>query len=261
MSVLQLIEAAPESRFEMSSRQAYNGQSYNGQACNGQDDRSSGLIRVFIAEDQPLICKGLETLINDQRDMEVVGQACDKNQALRAIKRLKPDIVVMELYLGDDETIGMIRQLNANERGVQVVVLSRHDELVYAVPAFKVGAKAFVMKHEEPEAVLDAVRKVHRGKIRFSWNVSSQMLNRMSGPRSECGGVKTVSLSPREMEVVTLIAAGLTSREIATRLEVSIKTIEAHRAHIKQKANLGSSTALVRYSMSVANEIAPLPAA
>ncbi|HUG11505.1 MAG TPA: response regulator transcription factor [Opitutaceae bacterium] len=256
MSALQLIEAAPESRFGMGSRPVYNRQAYN-----GQDDESSGLIRVFIAEDQPLIRKGLETLINEQRDMEVVGQAWERNQALRAIKRLKPDIVVMELYLCDDETIGMIRQLNALNRSIQIVVLSRHDELVYAVPAFKVGAKAFVMKQEETEAVVDAIRKVHRGKIRFSWNVSAQMLNRMSGLRSEGRGVKTVSLSPREVEVVALIAAGLTSREIANRLEVSIKTIEAHRAHIKQKANLESSTALVRYSMAVANEISPLPAA
>jgi DNA-binding NarL/FixJ family response regulator len=186
--------------------------------------------------------------------MEVCGEADGHERFLAEIKRAAPDVVVMELYLQDRETISLIKQLHAGVRAVQIVVLSRHDELVYAVPAFKAGARAFVMKHDDPRAVTAAIREVHMGKPCFSWEVNSLLLSRMSGARTQARDVGTVALSPRELEVVTLIASGHSSREIANRLGVSIKTVEAHRAHIKQKANVDNSAALIRFSMSVAND-------
>jgi len=245
MSKAHSIEAVGEDRNGSNSRQASEDPEW----------RSGSTTRVFIADDQPFLRRGLHSLISNEPDMEVCGEAAERSQALKVIKRLKPDVVVLELYLQDDETIGLIKQVRCLNRSVQIVVLSRHDELVFAVPSFKAGARAFVMKHEEPDCVIDAIRTVRKGDMRFSWEVSSLLLNRVTGHRPQGLELGAVALSPREMEVVTLIAAGHSSREIATRLEVSIKTVEAHRAHIKQKANLDNSTALVRYSMSVTNEI------
>jgi len=216
--------------------------------------RSASKIRVLIADDQPFFRRGLRTIIDKEPDLEICGEVWERDRLPKEIRRKRPDIVVMELYLQDCETISVIKQARASLRATQFVVLSRHDELVYAVPASKAGARAFVMKHEEPRAVIAAIHEVHKGKLCFSWEVNSLLLSRLSAPRSHGRDVGTVSLSPRELEVVTLIAAGCSSREIATRLKVSIKTVEAHRAHIKQKANVENSAALIRFSMAVAND-------
>lgn len=224
------------------------------------DERYTSRIRVFIADDQPFLRRGLRTLIGKEPDMEVCGEASERSQALNAIKRLKPDVVVMELYLQQNGTISLIKQVRNLMRSVQIVVLSRHDELIYAVPSFKAGARAFVKKHEQPDSVISAIREVQSGRICCSLEVSSLLLNRMSTLRTQDSELGAIPLSPRELEVVSLIAAGNSSREIAARLDVSIKTVEAHRAHIKQKANLDSSAALMRFSMAVANDSEVIPA-
>jgi len=211
-------------------------------------------IRVFLADEEPFLRRGLRAVVEREPDMEVCGETGGNERILAELRRAAPDVVVMELYLQDRETISLIKQLRAAARTTQIVVLSRHDELVYAVPAFKAGARAFVMKHEDPRAVIAAIREVHQGKPCFSWEVNSLLLSRLSGGRTNSREVGAVVLSPRELEVVTLIAAGHSSREIANRLKVSIKTVEAHRAHIKQKANVDNSAALIRFSMSVASE-------
>lgn len=221
--------------------------------------RRESPINVLILEDQPLIRKALRSLIDSNSRFRVCGEAWERGEARKAVTQTRADVVVMELSLGSEETISLIRQIRDLNDRVQVVVLSRFDEATYALPAFKAGAKAFVMKHEPPEAVLDAIRSVARGNMRFSWEIRAQMLDRITSRKSSNRDNWMVSLSPRELEVVSMIATGMTSREIADRMQVSIKTVEAHRAHIKQKANLDNGTALVRYSMAVTNEIPSIP--
>lgn len=216
-------------------------------------------INVLILEDQPLIRRGIRSMLGTDPRIRVCGEASDRSQAMKMISSTAVDVVVMELNLASEETISLIRQIRELDDAAQVVVLSRFDESTYALPAFKAGARAFVMKNEEPGAVLDAIRSVARGSMRFSWEIRSQLANRAAARRPDRQDSWVVSLSPRELEVVSLIAAGLTSREIASRMRVSIKTVEAHRAHIKQKANLGNGAALIRYSMAVANEMPSIP--
>jgi len=216
-------------------------------------------INVLILDDQPLIRKGLKSLIETNPGIRVCGEASSRSQALSVLSQVEVDVVVMELSLSNQETVSVIRRIRDLDGAVQIVVLSRFDEATYALPAFKAGARAFVMKQEEPGAVLDAIRSVARGHMRFSWEIRSQLMDRVSARRSDKRDSWAVSLSPRELEVVSLISAGLTSREIAERMRVSIKTVEAHRAHIKQKANLDNGAALVRYSMAVTNDISSIP--
>lgn len=244
MSATRLLEPIRNERSEPGKRKPSD------EPCS----QSASKIQVLIADDQPFFRRGLRTIIEKERDMEVCSEVWEENRFLKEIKRTRPGIVVMELYLQASQTIKVIKQARASVPATQFVVLSRHDELVYAVPSFKAGARAFVMKHDEPHAVIAAIREVHKGKPCFSWEVNSLLLSRISESRSHSRDVATVSLSPRELEVVTLIAAGYSSREIATRMKVSIKTVEAHRAHIKQKANVDNSAALIRFSMSVAND-------
>lgn len=244
MSADQLIDTMRSERSKPGQRES------SGEPCA----RPASKIQVLIADDQPFFRRGLRTIIEKERDMEVCGEIWERDRLAKDIRRIRPDVVVTELYLHDSETINVIKQARVTLPNTQFVVLSRHDELVYAVPSFKAGARAFVMKHEEPRGVIAAIREVHKGKPCFSWEVNSLLLSRISGPRSHSRDVSTVSLSPRELEVVTLIAAGHSSREIANRLKVSIKTVEAHRAHIRQKANIDNSAALIRFSMSVVND-------
>jgi DNA-binding NarL/FixJ family response regulator len=210
---------------------------------------------VFIAEDQPLLRKGLRSLLESHADLLVCGEAGDRAGVTRGVTKSNPDVVVMELFLGLENTFDLVKRFSSQRQPVQVVVLSRHDELVYAMPSFKAGARAFVLKNEDSKHVVDSIRTVHRGNMRFSEAVNAQFLDRYAAQRTDGQRAGRASLSPRELEVIGLIAEGLTSREIAVRLQISVKTIEAHRAHIKQKANLESGTALVRYSLTVANQV------
>lgn len=200
--------------------------------------------RIFIAEDQPLVRRGLEATVNAERGMKVCGEAGDCATALREVRRLRPDVVITELSLGNDNAIDLMKSIAAQNPSIRIVVLSHHDELVYALPTFRVGAKAYLMKHEPPGRVIEAIRKVRAGQMFFSDRVASQMLERISD-----GWGKERALSPRELQVVELIGSSHTTREIASRLKVSKKTVESHRAHIMEKAQLGNSTELARYSI------------
>lgn len=243
--------------FDQSTRSSNKSQSRNRSL--DRADRCKAKINIYIADDQPLIRKGLKSLLNGEPDMRVCGEAPDRARASREVRRLVPDVVIMELDLRVENTIGLIQQFHGLNQSVHVVVFSRHDEELYAIPAFKAGARAFVMKHESPGVVIEAVRKVVQGQMHFSGAVHSQLLDGFATRRFERNESSLAALSPREIEVVTLIGAGMTSREIASRLDVSIKTIEAHRAHIKQKANLDNGTALMRYSMAMTSDFDVLP--
>ena len=209
---------------------------------------------IFVADDQPLVREGLKLLINDEPDMKTCGEADNCADTWNDVQRLCPDVVLVELSLRDDSAIGLIRRIRDFNESIGVIVYSRHSDQGYAMPSFKAGARAFVMKRDDPGTLIQAIRRVRKGELSFSEAVGSQILDRITSPGAGKRRDSVAALSPRELEVVTLIAGGLTAREIAGELSVSIKTVEAHRAHIKQKANLDSGTALVRFSMRVTSE-------
>lgn len=186
-------------------------------------------------------------MIAGEADLELCGEAEDCATATGEITKLMPDVVIVDISLKGNSGIELIKNIKAFNRDIHIVVLSIHDESVYALRVLKAGAKAYVMKHEIATNVIDAVRKVRKGQLYVSERVSSQMLNHfVTGHETESES-PVAGLSDRELEVVSLIGAGHATREIALRLHVSVKTIETHRAHIKTKMNLNTATKLVQF--------------
>jgi DNA-binding NarL/FixJ family response regulator len=203
--------------------------------------------RVYVADDHALVRRGLAAMIEVEPDMELCGEAEDCVTATGEVAKLRPDVVIVDISLRGNSGIELIKNIKAFDPAIQVVVLSVHDESVYALRVLKAGAKAYVTKQDIASKVIDAIRKVRKGQMYVSEQVSSQMLNRMVKGQDQQGDSPVASLSDRELEVVTLIGSGLATREIASRLRMSIKTVETHRAHIKAKVNLSTATQLVQF--------------
>ena len=203
--------------------------------------------RIFVVDDHALFRKGLAALINAELDMEVCGEGDDCIIASQKILRIKPDLVIVDISLKGTNGIELIKNIKAVEPQIQVMVLSMHDESIYALRVLRAGAKGYLMKQDAAEAVITAIRRVRGGHLYVSEFVASQMLNRYA-QGEELGDDSVVScLSDRELEVLHLIGSGVSTREIAAKLNVSIKTVETHRSHIKSKLNLDSASKLMQF--------------
>ena len=191
---------------------------------------------------------GLRAIINAEADMEVCGEAADAATATADVMRLKPEMVIADISLRGNSGLELIKNVRSFDPGIDVVVVSMHDESVYALRVLKAGARAYVMKQDVTSRVLDAIRRARNGQLFVSERVAAQMLNRfVDGTEDGAGDSPVGSLSDRELEIVNHIGNGLPTREIATKLFLSIKTVETHRVHIKRKLNLTNATQLVQF--------------
>lgn len=181
--------------------------------------------------------------------MEVCGEAEDSSSAMRGIDGANPDVVIVDISLQGNNGLELIKNLKAIHEKLPILVFSMHDESIYAQRALRAGAKAYVMKKESSEKIVEAIRKILKGEIYVSPRVADQVLHQIvSGPANT--SVSPVDrLTDRELEVVQLIGRGLSTREIAESLHLSVKTIESHRAHVKEKLNLRNATELVQFSV------------
>lgn len=204
-------------------------------------------VRVYVVDDHATVRRGLAAMIAAEPDLELCGEAADCATATGEVIRLRPGVVITDISLGGNSGLELIKNLQALDPAIPIVVLSVHDESIYALRVLKAGAKGYVMKQDLASNVIDAVRKVSRGQIYVSDEVASQMLNRLVSGQPERGDSPVSSLSDRELEVVTLIGSGLATREVASRLKLSVKTIETHRAHIKTKVELTTASQLVQF--------------
>ncbi|HEX3720702.1 MAG TPA: response regulator transcription factor [Verrucomicrobiae bacterium] len=205
--------------------------------------------RIVIVDDHPLLRKGVGQLINNEKDLLVVGEAEDAAKALTAIETSKPDVALIDISLGGASGIELLKNIKARFPKLQVLVLSMHDESVYAHRALRAGASGYIMKQEATEKVLTALRKVLRGEVYLSDRLGARMLNTLVGGRSSTATSPIEALSDRELEVFSLIGQGHGTRPIAEKLHLSVKTIESHRAHIKEKLNLQTATELVHHAI------------
>ncbi len=205
--------------------------------------------RIYIVDDHPLVRQGLSQIVANEADMEICGEAEDSPTAMRGVGDANPDAIIVDISLKGNNGLELIKNLKAIHESIPILVFSMHDETIYAQRALRAGAKAYVMKKESPSKVVDAIRKIIKGEIYVSPSVSDQVLHQIvNGP----GNVSTSPvdrLTDRELEVVQLIGRGLSSREIAESLHLSVKTIESHRAHVKEKLNLRNATELVQFSV------------
>lgn len=203
--------------------------------------------RVYITDDHAMVRRGLAAMIGVEPDLELCGESGDCITATSEVAKLRPDVVVVDISLRGSSGIELIKNIKAFDPLICIVVFSVHDESVYALRVLKAGAKAYVTKQDIASKVIDAIRKVRKGQMYVSEQVSGQMLNRMIKGHDETSDSPVAGLSDRELEVVNLIGSGLMTRDIAIRLHMSVKTVETHRAHIKTKANLTSATHLAQF--------------
>jgi DNA-binding NarL/FixJ family response regulator len=202
--------------------------------------------RIFIVDDHPLVREGLTNLINRQPDLEVCGEAETNQSARETVAAARPDAVVVDILLRDSSGMELIKELKASSPGVPIIVLSMHDESLYAERALRAGASGYIMKREASGKVVVALRQVIEGKLFVSEHVASAIAERIAAGRNPADATGIESLSDREMEVFELLGEGRGTRQIAGVLQISVKTVQAYCARIKEKLHLTSATELLR---------------
>jgi DNA-binding NarL/FixJ family response regulator len=204
---------------------------------------------VFVIDDHPIVREGLTQLINREPDLTVCGTAEDIYEALKAMQTLKPDIALADISLKGADGIELIKNLKIRMPALPVLVLSIHDESIYAPRALRAGARGFIMKQEATENVLLALRRVLSGEIYLSKRMANKMLQQFVGASGTAQKFSIDRLSDRELEVFRLIGQGHGTRRIAEELRLSVKTVESYREHIKEKMTLSDASELVQHAI------------
>jgi DNA-binding NarL/FixJ family response regulator len=202
--------------------------------------------RVFVVDDHPIVRQGLALLIDQEPDLEVCGEAEEVHSALAAITASRPDVLLLDISLPGPDGIELLKAIRSSDPGLPVLVLSMHDESVYAERALRAGANGYIMKQEATENVLVALRRILRREMYVSDRVASTMLRQLAGGPGKAGQAPLARLSDRELEVFRLIGEGRATRQIAEELHLSVKTVESYQAHIKEKLGLQGSRDLVQ---------------
>ena len=205
-------------------------------------------LKILIVDDHPMMREGLAQLIGQQSDCEVSGEAESAHQAMDLIAKSKPDLVLADITLPDKNGLEFIKDVHAMYTGTPILVISMHDESLYAERALRAGARGYIMKQEGGKKLMEAMRQVLAGRVYVSSQMSERILEVFSGARSNTGS-SIEQLTDREFEVFQLIGSGLDVREIAEKLHLSVKTAEVHRTNIKQKLKLKSVGDLIRYAV------------
>jgi len=215
--------------------------------------------KVFVLDDHPIVRQGLALLINQEPDLVVSGQAEEAHGALKGIAACRPDIVIVDISLSGPDGLEVIKTIRTTDASLPVLVLSMHEESVYAERALRAGANGYIMKQEATEKVLVALRRILNHEIYVSERIASKLL------RQYVSGTVTAKQSPvseltdRELEVFRLIGEGHGTRQIADELHVSVKTVESYQAHIKEKLSLRSARELVQHAIQWAIDELPEP--
>jgi DNA-binding NarL/FixJ family response regulator len=202
--------------------------------------------KILLVDDHPLVREWLANLINQQSDLQVCGEASNAPEALELVGTAKPDIAIVDISLEGGSGIELIKNIKALHPGVMVIVLSMHDEMLYAERALRAGARGYIMKREATKKVLHAVRCVLEGKLYASERVNAMMTEKFVEGKPSASNSPVEQLSDRELEVFQLMGRGFSTRQIADELKVSFKTVQAFHARIKDKLNLTNATELLR---------------
>jgi DNA-binding NarL/FixJ family response regulator len=205
--------------------------------------------KVFLVDDHPLVREWLSQLITREDDLCVSGEAEDTQEALRKIEEDKPDIVVADISLKNTHGLELVKDLQARMPSLPVLVLSMHDESLYAERVLRAGAKGYITKQEATKKILLAVRQVLSGQIYISEKMAARMVNKMVVGRADNQKSPIERLTDRELEVFQLIGKGQGTRRIAEELHLGVKTVESYRARIKEKLKLDDGTQLLQHAI------------
>jgi DNA-binding NarL/FixJ family response regulator len=210
--------------------------------------------KVFIVDDHPIIREGLAQMINREPDLAVCGDAQEMHEAPEAIEVQKPHILIVDISLNGPDGLDLLKNIRTKDPSLPVLILSMHDESIYAERALRAGANGYIMKQEATESVLIALRRILNREIYVSDRVANKMLRRfVGGGRSAVvKGSPLDALSDRELEVLHLIGEGHGTRQIAEELHLSIKTVESYQSRLKEKLSLKNSRELMQYAIQCA---------
>jgi DNA-binding NarL/FixJ family response regulator len=213
------------------------------------DSTPAGTTRVLLVDDHALLRLGMAAIINEEPDLMVCGEADGVRTAIEAAAETRPDVALIDLSIKDGDGLELLRDMRNRFPDVRTLVLSMYDETVYAERALRAGARAYIMKAEAAKTVIAAIRRVLRGETYVSPRMSSQIADRQqqgAAPAAKSGAER---LTDRELQVLRCVGRGLSTREVADELIISVKTVEAHREHIKDKLGLVSAGELLRYAI------------
>jgi DNA-binding NarL/FixJ family response regulator len=206
--------------------------------------------RVLLVDDHPIVREGLTARIESEGDLTVCATAESAQEAMRKLPEANPDLVVTDLSLSGKPGLELIKEIRAARPTLPILVLSIHDEDLWAERVIRAGAQGYVMKAQATDKVMDAIRRVLAGGLWLSERMNATLLGRIAQGRSPGAASPLAGLSDRELEVFQMIGQGLSMKEIAAHLYLSAKTVEVHREHIKEKLGLKSSAELLRYAVT-----------
>ncbi len=205
--------------------------------------------KILLVDDHPLMRKGLAMTLEAEPDLNVYSQVPSAEDALNVVNEEVPDIAIVDISLPGMSGIELIKHLLALHPDLPVLIVSRHDEMLYAERAIRAGARGYIMKLEAGDVIVQAVRRVLKGGVYVSDEINERLLMGMMSGRGSIAESPLEILSDRELEVFELTGRGLGTRDIAERLHLSVKTVESYRARIKTKLNLGTATELVQHAV------------
>ena len=210
--------------------------------------------KIILVDDHPVLREGLAKLINHEAGLSICGQYEDAARAFAAIPTLQPDLAIIDLSLKGSSGLELIKNSRASYPKLIILVLSMYDESLYAERSLRAGAAGYIMKQEASEKILSAIRQVLQGGIYLSEKMSSKLMHQLVGGKSQEAGSSMERLSDRELEIFGLIGQGMGTRKIAEQLHLSVKTVESHRSHIKEKLNLKDANELVHTAIRIRGE-------
>jgi DNA-binding NarL/FixJ family response regulator len=205
--------------------------------------------KIFLVDDHPMVREHLTALIQREPDLEVCGEAADAPAALALISQREVDLVILDISLKHSHGLELLKDLKALRPHLPVLVLSMHDESLYAERALRAGATGYITKQEATVSVLSAIRKVLEGQVYLSEPMSARMVKRMVGGGKPDAASPLDALTDRELEIYQMIGRGLGTRQIAEELRVGIKTVESYRARIREKLNLADGNELLQHAI------------
>ena len=203
--------------------------------------------KVLIVDDHPIVREGLDRLLSRQEDLVVCGQAEDASQALSLLETARPDLAIVDISLASGNGLDLVRQMRAKNTEIRILVSSMHDETLYAERALRAGARGYINKQQATEKIVEALRRILDGRIYLSDRMTDRLLSRVADT-SEQKKISVDRLSNRELQVLERIGNGLGTAEIATRMNLSVKTVETYRQRIRQKLSLKNGAALASFA-------------
>jgi DNA-binding NarL/FixJ family response regulator len=210
---------------------------------------AAGRKKILVVDDHPIMRAGLRQVIAEENDLVLCGEAEDIPGALKAIEKLQPDLAVVDISLRDGSGMDLVKDIRIRWPDLKVLVLSMHDEVFYAERVLRAGARGYVTKAEAPTKVIEGIRQVLAGGVYISEKIASKMICSLVGGSGDSRTFPIDRLSDRELQVLELIGKGMQTRDIADSLHLSVKTVEAHREHIKAKLNLEGAAELAKYAI------------